>query len=203
MEGFDVAVKEGSGTYTISGLTPVTELEVREGVLQINSDYQLSQSGLFPTVVTLDGSYGQLRIVGTGSLNGTLAVEREQGLYREHMTYDVITADVLNGSFSEVLLPESKPLLVFSMEQTSDTVQISVTPLSFASVASNEAEQTMGEYLDRIAPNATGGLSDRLSAFQVLPPGVFSAAFASLSPALYDSGTTTTFDITSQYSQTS
>lgn len=202
LEGFDIAMKEGPGTYTISGLTPVIELEVREGIFQINSDYQFAQSGLFPTVATLDGSYGQLKIVGTGSLNGTLAVEREKGLYKEQMTYEIIKADELNGAFSEVLLPESKPLLAFSMGQTSDSVKISVTPQSFASEATNKTESSIGQYLDRIMPQATGKLYNILGAFQALPASKLSTAYASLSPTMYDSATTTTFDITSDYTQT-
>lgn len=202
IEGFDHATKQGVGTYTISELMPVTELEVREGILEIDSDYPFHETGLFTTVARLLGDYGQLKINGRGDLDGKLAVEREQGLYREHMTYDIITTDALYGSFSEVILPESKPLLEFSMEQTSDRVRISVSPHSYASVASNKVERSIGECLDRIMPQATGDLSTVLGTFQALSPNELSTAFSSLSPALYNSATTTAFDIMSQYSQT-
>jgi len=202
LQGFSSAMKQGAGTYTVSGTTPLERLEIVEGTLEIDGDYQFAAAGSFSTVANVDGSCGRLNIGGTGSLDGTLAVERQQQLYRQGTTYDVITADTLSGTFSEVLLPEPAPLLEFSMEQTSDRVRISATPRSYASVASNEVERNVGEYLDRIAPQATGKLSNTLSVFQTLPANGFSAAFASLSPAFYDSGTTTTFDVTSQYSQT-
>jgi outer membrane autotransporter protein len=202
MQQFNHAVKQGTGTYSIAGLTPLSQLDVREGILQINSDYQFPETGLFKSITRLDGSHGQLKIVGTGGLDGTLAVERQQGLYRKHMTYDIITADALNGSFGEVDLPDSTSLLKFSMQQTQDRVQVSVTPQSYTSVASNKVERNIGEYLDRIIPQATGNLSNMLGTFQSLSPDELSTAFASLSPALYDAATTTTFDITSQYTHT-
>ncbi len=201
LAGFDRAMKQGPGTYTVSGLTPATRLDVREGVFEIGSDYQFSESGLFATVARPNGSCGQLTIIGTGGLNGTLAVEREQGLYREAI-YDIIAADALNGSFTDVLLPESSPLLGFSMEQTSDRVQVSVMPQSYTSVASSQGERDIGEHLDRIAPQATGSLANTLGAFQALSANKFRTAFASLSPAVYESATATTFNVTNQYSQT-
>ena len=202
LQGFSRAMKQGAGTYAVSGLMPLARMEVRGGTLEIDSDYQFSEAGLFTTIARPDGDCGQLNIVGMGDLAGTLAVTREQGFYRQRTTYDIVTADALNGSFGEVQLPAPTSLLEFSMHQAPDRVQVSVTPQSFASVASNEAERTIGEYLDRIAPDATGGLSDMLGAFQVLSPDAFSAAFAGLGPASYESTTTTTFDVTSEYTQT-
>ncbi len=201
LEGFDRVMKQGPGTYTISGLTPVARLDLREGTLEIEGDYQFAEAGLLATVARTDGSGGQLKITGTGALDGTLTVEREQGLYRQ-ATYDIVTAETLSGSFDDVLLPESSPLLEFSMEQTPDRVQVSVTPQSYASVASNEAERDIGEHLDRIAPQATGNLANTLGAFQTLPGNQFGTAFASLSPAVHESATATTFNVTAQYSQT-
>lgn len=202
LQGFSHAMKQGAGTYAVSGLSPLARMEIAAGTLEIDSDYQFSEAGLFTTVARPNGDCGQLKIVGTGDLAGTLAVTREQGFYRARTTYDIVAAGALNGSFGEVQLPAATALLEFSMHQGPDRVQISVTPQRFASVASNEEERTIGEYLDRIAPDATGGLSNMLGAFQVLSPDGFSAAFAGLGPASYESTTTTTFDVTSQYTQT-
>ncbi|MDI6451289.1 autotransporter outer membrane beta-barrel domain-containing protein [Anaerobaca lacustris] len=201
LEGFDRVMKQGPGTYTVSGLSPATRLDLREGTLEIDGDYQFAEAGLLTTVARPDGSGGQLKIGGTGALDGTLAVEREQGLYQP-ATYDIVAAEALSGSFTDVLLPESSLLLEFSMEQTADHVQVSVTPHSYASAASNEVEASTGDYLDRIAPQATGNLANTLGTFQTLSPNEFGAAFASLSPAVYDSAATTTFNATTQYNQT-
>ena len=203
---FENMLKLGSGTYTIPYTLRVTEsLEVREGILEV-TDLQFSPTSRFRTVATLDGSYGQLKSIGFAALilDGTLAVERETGLYQQPRTYDIITSSILPiyGAFDEVQLPESGPLLEFSMEQNSDSVQISVTPKSFASAASNKTESSIGQYLDRITPQATGELYDILSKFQVLSAKELSTAYASLSPTMYDSATTTTFDIISDYTQT-
>ncbi len=201
LEGFDRVMKQGPGTYAVSGLSPATRLDLREGTLEIDGDYQFAEAGLLTTVARTDGSAGQLKIGGTGVLDGTLAVEREQGLYRQ-ATYDVVTAEALSGSFTDVSLPESSLLLEFSAEQTADRVQVSVTPHSFASAASNEVEASTGDYLDRIAPHASGNLANTLGTFQTLSGGEFRTAFASLSPAVYESATATTFNVTTQYNQT-
>lgn len=201
LAGFDRVMKQEPGTYTVSGLSPATRLDLGEGTLEIESDYQFAEAGLLTTVARTDGSGGQLKIAGTGVLNGTLAVEREQGLYRP-ATYDVVVADTLSGSFTDVLLPESLPLLEFAAEQTADRVQISVTPHSYASAASNEVEASTGDYLDRIAPQASGDLANTLGTFQTLSGGKFRTAFASLSPAVHESATATTFNTTTQYNQT-
>lgn len=203
---FENTLKLGSGTYTIPYTLRVAEsLEVREGILEVTG-LQFSPTSLFRTVATLDGSYGQLNNIGFSALllDGTLAVERETGLYQQPRTYDIITSSILpiNGAFAEVQLPESGPLLEFSMEQSSDSVQISVTPKSFASEASNKTESSTGEYLDRIAPQATDELYYILGKFQALSARELSTAYASLSPTMYDSVTTTTYDITSDYTQT-
>ncbi len=200
--GFNHVTKQGAGTYAVTGLDSPTTLEIKQGTLEIDNDFEFAATSSFSTVTNPDGSCGQLNIGGAGGLDGTLAVEREDGLFREQVSYDIITANTLSGTFSEVLLPEPAPLLEFSMEQTSDRVRISATPRSYASVASNEVARNVGEYLDRIAPQATGELPNTLSIFQTLPADDFSAAFASLSPTFYDSATKTTFDVTSQYSQT-
>lgn len=201
LEGFDRVMKQGPGTYSVSGLSPATRLDLREGTLEIDGDYQFAQAGLLTTVARTDGSAGQLKIGGTGDLDGTLAVEREPGLYQP-ATYDVVVADTLTGSFTDVLLPESLPLLAFAVEQTPDRVQVSVTPHSYASAASNEVETSTGDYLDRIAPQATGNLANTLGTFQTLSGSKFRTAFASLSPAVYESATATTFNATTQYNQT-
>ncbi len=201
LAGFDRVMKQGPGTYTVSGLSPATRLDLQEGTLEIDGDYQFAEAGLLTTVARTDGSGGRLKIGGTGALDGTLAVEREQGLY-QRATYDIVAAETLSGSFTDVLLPESSLLLEFSMEQTADRVQVSVTPHSYASAASNEVEASTGDYLDRIAPQATGNLANTLGAFQTLPGNQFGTAFASLSPAVHESATATTFNVTTQYSQT-
>ena len=201
LAGFDRVMKQGPGTYIVSGLSPATRLDLGEGTLEIDGDYQFAEAGLLATVARTDGSAGQLKIGGTGVLNGTLAVEREQGLYQP-ATYDVVVADTLSGSFTDVLLPESLPLLEFAAEQTADRVQISVTPHSYASAASNEVEASTGDYLDRIAPQASGDLANTLGTFQTLSGGKFRTAFASLSPAVHESATATTFNTTTQYNQT-
>jgi outer membrane autotransporter protein len=179
-----------------------TTLEIKQGTLEIDNDFEFAATSSFSTVTNPDGSCGQLNIGGAGGLDGTLAVKREEGLFREQVTYDIITANTLSGTFSEVLLPEPTLLLGFSMQQMPDRVQIAVTRRSFISVASTRGERSVGQYLDSISPHATGKLAHVLGTFQTLPSNEFGTAFASLSPDSYNATTTTTFDVTSQYNHT-
>ena len=181
--GYHHASKIAYGTYTIAGLNPMSELTMFTGKLKVNSDYQFSDSGLFYSRIYTDGSCGQFEIAGAGELDGELLIEKQDALYSQAMTYDVIVADALTGGFSDIALPESTSLLVFSFEQAPDAVHISATPLSFTSVAKNNVERAIGKYMDRIAPDAQGDLASVLKTFQLLSPDQFKTAFSGFSPA--------------------
>jgi len=61
---------------------------------------------------------------------------------------------------------------------------------------------TIGQYMDRILPTASGDLSEVLGEFQNLSSvPQFNLAFSSLSPDSYDNATRTTYDVTRQYTK--
>jgi len=183
--GYAHAAKFEEGTYTISRFSPVATLHVDAGTLRVNSDYQFENSGLFTTQVLSDGSHGKFEIIGTGELDGALSVSRENSFYAASRVYDIITADILNNAFTDVTLPESTTLLLFSMQQTPDSILIFASPQSFTTVATNRVEASIAAYLDRIGPSAQGDMAEVLKTFQLLPPQDFSSAFAGMSPANY------------------
>ena len=191
LTGFRTVSKSGQGTYSVSQLDTASSLNVTQGTLQIGGDYTFYNSSEYTTTVMSDGSNGHLDILGTGNLNGAIQVNKEDAFYAHSMTYDIITADILAGEFKDISLPASTSLLAFSLEQTPDTVQISATPQSCTTVATNTTDQAIGKYLDHIAPDAQGDLESVLKIFQLLPADQFKTAFAGFSPASLGSLTDT------------
>jgi outer membrane autotransporter protein len=133
-----------------------------------------------------------------------LNVLRGPGPYKNGTTYDIIeTTDAqgVSGGFSNILLPDTKPLLRFDVNQLPNAVEVEVHAPSFTTVATNRVEWTIGNYLDRIMPTATGYLSNVLGQFQSLSSSQFRTAFSSLSPDSYDNYTRATYDSAWEYTR--
>jgi hypothetical protein len=198
---FEQAVKEGDGTFTIASLPTMQRLEIRRGTLHLNSAYRFSPTGLLQTTIYGDGSHGQLSVGGTASLDGGLQVLRGRGLYRNGARYDIVTADTITGWFNDITLPKSTGLVSFRTASPRDHVEIEAVVLPYSAVAGNAVHGRIAAHLDAIMPTAAGDLADVLSELQALPANGFDRAFASLSPAAYDSLTRATFGSTRLYNQ--
>jgi uncharacterized protein with beta-barrel porin domain len=201
LSGFTTVIKQGEGTYRLSGLAGGPALEISRGTLELGHTYGFAADR--PAAITAypDGSHGQLLVSGTANLAGTLVVQRAPGLYRQGTTYDLIKADMFRGEFSEVVLPNA-PLLGFCTQQTPTEFDVSVAPRPFASAATNPVELRIGEYMDSSAATATGSLENILATFQGLPQAQFSTAFAGLNPGQYDGSTNATYGTSQQHTQT-
>jgi uncharacterized protein YhjY with autotransporter beta-barrel domain len=201
---FEQAIKQGAGTFTVPNLPTMQRIEINQGLLQVNNNYQFSSNGFFQTVVNGDGSFGQFKVDGTTQLAGDLSVLRGPGPYRNGTTYNIIessSAQGVSGAFNNTLLPEAMPLLRFGVNQLPNAVEVEVHAPSFTTVATNRVEWTIGNYLDRILPTATGDLSNVLGQFQSLSSSQFGAAFSSLSPDSYDNYTRATYESVWQYTR--
>jgi outer membrane autotransporter protein len=207
LDGFNRATKQGIGTYAVPDLPTMQWLEVTEGTLQTESDYDFDNEGIFQTIVQSDGTYGKLHIVGSSVLAGELNVLRGQGVYVNGTLYDIIEStgedtDFTETTFSNIYVPASTTLLSFNVNLLPKIVEVEVNAESFTTVATNRVELAIAKYLDRITPTATGDLSYVIGEFQVLSMSEFGSAFASLSPSLYDISTRTTYYGTQQYTTT-
>jgi uncharacterized protein YhjY with autotransporter beta-barrel domain len=201
---FEHGIKRGAGTFTVANLPSMQRIEIKQGVLQVNTDYQFSNNGSFETFVKGDGSFGQFKVNGTIELAGDLSVLKGPGPYKNGATYNIIEvtgAQVISGAFSDFLLPPPKPLLRFDVNQLPHAIEVEVHAPSCTTVATNRVERTLGSYLDRIMPTATGDLSNVLGEFQSLSLSQFGAAFSSLSPDSYDNYTRATYDSAWQYTR--
>lgn len=202
LDGFNRATKQGGGTYAVPSLPTMQWLEVTEGTLETNSDYNFASDGMFQTNVESDGAHGKLQVIGSSVLDGGLTVLRGQGVYVNGATYDIIEATGITGTFNGIVLPIPTTLLSFDVNQHPDIVEVEVNAKSFTTVGTNRVELAIAKYLDRINPTATGDLSNVIGEFQLLSPSEFGVAFASLSPGLYDNLTRTMYDAAHHYTTT-
>ena len=182
LNGFVNALKQGPGTYTLPSLPTMTgKFEVRQGTLQVNSNYQMASSGTFQTTVNADGSHGQLKVAGTAALDGALVVDKGPGSYVNGTTYDVVSASDVAGAFDSQLLPDPTALLNFSTTQTPTTFQVQANVAALSTVARNGVGASLAKYLDQAAPAANSDLARVLGDFQQLSQRDFNRGFSSLS----------------------
>jgi uncharacterized protein with beta-barrel porin domain len=162
-------------------------------------------SGVFEAEVYSDGEHDRLLVTGdSAQLDGTLQIVREQGLYRNGTTYsllEVTGAQGISGSLGNLLLPESKPLLCFYVNQLSNALEVEVHAPSNTTVATNRVERTVADYLDRITPTASGDLADVLGEFQSLSLPAFGTAFSSMSPDAYDNATRISYQLGGEFTR--
>jgi len=198
---FENAIKQGAGTFNVANLPTMQRIEIRQGVLQVNNNYQFSNSGFFQTFVNGDRSFGQFKVNGTTELSGDLSVLKGPGPFRNGTTYNIVEANGVNNAFSNVTLPAPNNFVSFGMNQFPTLVQIEVYAKDFSWLVRNRVEWAVANYLDRILPSATGDLFGMLGQIQNLSQSEFYKALSSLSPDSYDNFTRTTFSTTNRYNK--
>jgi uncharacterized protein with beta-barrel porin domain len=199
---FEAATKQGKGTYGVNALEQVKRIQVDEGILEIDHDYQMASDGTFQAQVNGDGSHGQLKVNGTAELAGDLNVVKSPGLYRNGTRYDILMANDVNGVFGSEMLPEDTLLLSFRANTHSDRVEVETIAKSCTTVARNPVEMGIAHYLDKIMPKASGDLWRVLGEFQSLSEKEFRRAFKSFSPDSYDNATRASYFATKEYTDT-
>ena len=199
---FEGLLKLGSSTVNLNNAQMLRQLDVFAGILQINNGYQFTEDGSFSAKVYGGGDCGQLLVAGGLGLDGTMTVVRGPGAYLDGATYEVLTADSLNGSFDSIMLPGSTPLLSFALaDGGSNSYRVTASTEAFATVATTRNERALTGCLDSIVASATGDLSLVLGEIQAMQPDGYSTAFASLSPDSYVCSTRSTFSAADQFSQ--
>jgi len=77
---FENAIKQGAGTFTVASLPTMQRVEIKQGVLEVNSNYQFSNSGFFQTNVNVTEASANSKSTETPSLPAILASSRARGL---------------------------------------------------------------------------------------------------------------------------
>jgi uncharacterized protein with beta-barrel porin domain len=200
-QGFENTIKQGPGTFTLASLPTMKRMEIKQGVLQVNNNYQFSNSGFFQTIVNGDASFGQFKVNGTTQLGGDLNVLKGPGPFLNGTTYNIIEANAVNNTFGNVTLPAPNNFVSFGMNQFPTLTQIEVYAKDFTWLVRNRVEWAVANYLDRILPSATGDLWDMLGLIQNLSQSEFYKALSTLSPDSYDNFTRNTFSTTHRYNK--
>jgi len=184
--GFEIGVKSGDGTFFLPSLATLDRLTLDEGVLSLGDDYAFAPDGAFSTYLDSDGDRGLLSVAGGVAADGAIAVERRGDTFIADGTrYTVVeTTAGVTRAFADVTLPQSRPLLGFALEQTTDTVDIVANAESFASVADRELYREIAANLDTLAVTASGDFAQQLGTIQGMSSG-FDRAYASLAPDSY------------------
>lgn len=200
--GFERALKTGSGTFSLGSLGSLESLEIDGGILALAGDYVFAPDGAYQTYIHSDGDRGQLFVVGDVVADGAIAVERRGDNYISDGTrYTVVEAGGgVSNAFTDVTLPESRPLLSYELEQTANTVDVVANAESFSTVTGHRLYQEVGENLDGLAGGATGDFAEQLGNLQGMASG-FDRAFASLAPDSYEVLTSHTIVVGHETSQ--
>jgi len=182
------AIKNGPGTFRLSLLNPMDRIEVRDGTLELQNDYDFTPHGLFQATVHGGGRNGRFRVDGEAGLDGTLQVVRGSGAYRDRSSFEVFesTNGIRAGTtFSRIDLPKATRLLSFDAEQSDGGVDVTAHVKPFSTVAHGTNQRSVASTLDRTLPNVSGDLGNVMGAVQTLRDSQFDTAFASLSPETY------------------
>ena len=167
----------------------------------LTGDFTQTAAGIFKVTLNEGGGCGQLQVSGTASLDGTLELNYGSGPFVTGATYDILTANSVQGLFSQEVL-SSTPLLSFSTDYLPRAVELTVNPESFTTVAQNGHEMILGKFHDSVLASADNDFGRALGEFQILPASGYKSAFASFSPGIYDANTFTTFNVSRQYVRT-
>jgi fibronectin-binding autotransporter adhesin len=186
ISGFETAIKNGPGTYTLSSLAQVKRLEMNGGTLAVNHSYQMPADGVFQARVNGDGSHGQFFVNGVAGLDGSLSVVRGKGVFTNGAKFPILTANTVNGWFTSENLPAPSPLLSFKATGFSNRVEVEALAKSCTTIATNPVQMRVAQMLDKAMATATGSTAEMLGEFQSLPAQDFQKAFASLNPSIYD-----------------
>jgi len=189
LSDFENAVKQGAGTYTLPALPSMENIEIEEGLLEIESTYQLAAGSSITPSVSSGAGQGALVINGALDIsNGKIDIVIGTGHHIDGDRQSVLTASegIINSlSENNIKLPEPSPLLSFYDEMTADALNIQSSVKPFKTVANSSNEEAIANYMDDLLPEAEGDVSVALGEIQVMQAGEHAGAFSSLNPESY------------------
>jgi fibronectin-binding autotransporter adhesin len=150
------------------------------GTLIVGGNYTQSAGGTLSFAVTPSAA-SKLVVNGTASLGGALAFNFAPGTYTTGMTYTLLTAPSLTGTFSGITGPNAsnhEELIIYENTPTDPSVLLELGPeiaptndtiySAVTSIAIINAQQVNGIILDRIGARSAGVADGQIAA---LAPG--------------------------------
>jgi uncharacterized protein with beta-barrel porin domain len=203
--GFEVARKQGAGTFAVPALPAMQQVVVTQGTLRIDGAYAFAPTGDFRPWIHGGRTGGTLAIEGaSATLGGRLTVVKGRGAYRDGATYTVLQTTApggLTGAFDEVVLPSPTSLVRFVLDTQPEALQVRAVVDGYSKMANSEVERATAGYLDRLLPTVAGELSEVLGALQDAPAAQIGTSLAGLSPQSHDGATRTAAFVTRQATQ--
>jgi hypothetical protein len=124
---FRKSVNAGTATWPV----PVNNygvVEVETGILAVNGGYTSSTNALLNTAIggtTAGTNYGQLRVAGPVTLNGSLSVDLINGFSpATNDSFTVLTAGTRNGTFANFFYPSNEVTMQVSNTPTAVIVRV-------------------------------------------------------------------------------
>ena len=171
-QSFENFFKGGAGTTTLSNPGALAgETKVFEGVLNINGAASMNNASRVTTSVFGDGRIGQLASTSTMTMDGSLAVIADNGVYTNGAVYDVVKGSSRSGTFDSVDLPAATALRDFSGAYTSNSYRVTANVAAISSFVpeSDATASSFAAVLDSATSFAEGGVATTIAALQSLP----------------------------------
>ncbi|WP_316346877.1 autotransporter domain-containing protein [Desulfuromonas acetoxidans] len=166
------------------------------GTLTIDGNYtQLAGSVL--EVEAGEGAADSLLVSGTADVQGGSLVVIPEG-YLTSGDYTVLEANVLQGTFDELLSPA-----VFSVaydDTEINNLTLDIARNSYASLAATIDQNNLSQRLDAIRPNASGDTAEILNTIDGLTLPALHGALNDLMPRFHNSVTSASLDTIHQHS---
>ncbi|MCK5382219.1 MAG: autotransporter domain-containing protein, partial [Gammaproteobacteria bacterium] len=214
-DGADTLRLEDRGSFFLPELQQNEHYQVDQGTLEVGTNLAIPADGSFRAEIYNPASgepgFGQLVVNGVASLGGAANVSAQPRIFTDGEEFPLLMADQFNNAlpeFDTVNLPPDSALVNFGFDYRSDVAgqdlfEVTTAVDPFRTVARNSLQRAVANYLERIAPTASGDLAEVIGTFQLLPADAnFDTAFSSLSPDTHDNYTQATFFGVSQYQET-
>jgi autotransporter-associated beta strand protein len=173
----------GSGTLPATMVNGFVAPNNPGGVLTVNNSFTQNAGSTYEAVVTAGGQSDQIKVNGTASLAGSVAVLPTAGAYGNGKTFTLLTATAITGSYGSVSSSYAflRPTLSYDLTD----VFVTLTPGGFSQAATTPSQAAVAGVLDRNVATASGDFLTVIDAFSLMTPAQASAAFQAVSGQNY------------------
>jgi len=162
------------------------------GTLFISGDLTMGSGSTTLLEIESTSVFDQIIVDGTATLGGTLDVTPYAGNeFAYGQLFPFLSADEVAGSFATITMPEDFRGRILVDD---GTVSLLVAPSSYTQVAETQNQRNVAAALDGYIPSTSGDRLAVSTALDFLTGEQYPAAFDQISPAFYQTLTSTTIE---------